>query len=92
VEQVLKAFQYLSWMDDAACKGLVRPDLFFPVTNEQADEAKAICSACPVRRECLEDAVARHDAEGVWGGELFIGGIVVRAKRGPGRPRKLFVE
>lgn len=89
---MLKVFQYLSWMDEAACKGLVRPDLFFPGTNEQAEEAKAICSTCPVRRECLADARSRGDAEGVWGGELFVGGVIVRAKRGPGRPRKLFVE
>jgi WhiB family transcriptional regulator, redox-sensing transcriptional regulator len=30
--------------------------------------AKAICSACSVRKDCLDYAVATHEPHGVWGG------------------------
>lgn len=30
--------------------------------------AKAVCSACPVRRECLEYADLNNETEGIWGG------------------------
>ena len=31
-------------------------------------EAKAVCRACPVRAECLEAALQRHETHGIWGG------------------------
>jgi len=31
-------------------------------------EAKANCAGCPVRPECLEEALARSEQYGVWGG------------------------
>ena len=37
------------WFDDASCRD-VDTDTFFPVSESQADAAKAICAACPVRR------------------------------------------
>jgi WhiB family redox-sensing transcriptional regulator len=43
----------LSWRNRAACKG-VDPDIFYPVSDEEAEEAKAICALCPVREACLE--------------------------------------
>ena len=55
------------WRDDAACRGL-DTDVFFPVTDEEAEEAKAICETCPVREECLEFALATRQEDGVWGG------------------------
>jgi WhiB family transcriptional regulator, redox-sensing transcriptional regulator len=30
--------------------------------------AKAICAACPVRKDCLDYAIATHEPHGVWGG------------------------
>jgi WhiB family transcriptional regulator, redox-sensing transcriptional regulator len=49
------------------------PDLFFPISNsgrglEQAAKAKAICSACRVRRECLAFALRTEQVHGIWGG------------------------
>lgn len=56
-----------SWKHRAACRG-IDPDVFFPVTDEEAEEAKAICGVCPVRQLCLEHALSSREREGVWGG------------------------
>jgi WhiB family transcriptional regulator, redox-sensing transcriptional regulator len=55
------------WRKRAACRGIDH-DIFFPVTDEDAEEAKAICTMCPVRQACLEHALANREREGVWGG------------------------
>ncbi len=57
----------LSWRQRAACRG-VEPDIFYPVSDEEAEEAKAICEECPVRQPCLEYAIANREKDGVWGG------------------------
>jgi WhiB family redox-sensing transcriptional regulator len=57
----------LSWRQRAACKG-VDPDIFYPASDEEAEEAKAICAQCPVREACLEYALANRERDGVWGG------------------------
>lgn len=56
-----------SWEDDAACRGL-DPDVFHDDRSEM--RAKAICSECPVRLECLERELAQDpiDQHGVFGG------------------------
>lgn len=56
-----------SWRDRAACRGL-DPEIFYPVSDEDADEAKSICAVCPVREACLEYALANRERDGVWGG------------------------
>ena len=64
------------WWDHAACKGMPL-DLFIfehgePQINKKIKDAKAVCSTCPVRRECLEEALrystTRQECIGVWGG------------------------
>ena len=57
----------MTWRQHAACQG-VEPDVFYPVSDEEADVAKAICSVCSVRQLCLEYALANREREGVWGG------------------------
>ena len=57
----------LSWRQRAACRG-VEPDVFYPVSDEEAEEAKAICEECPVRQPCLEYAISNREKDGVWGG------------------------
>ncbi|MGI8686457.1 MAG: WhiB family transcriptional regulator [Acidimicrobiales bacterium] len=57
----------LSWRLRGACRG-VDPDVFYPVSDEVAEEAKSICRACPVREACLEYALANRERDGVWGG------------------------
>jgi WhiB family redox-sensing transcriptional regulator len=57
----------LSWRQRAACRG-VDPDIFYPSSDEEAEEAKAICRVCPVRESCLEYAIINRERDGVWGG------------------------
>jgi len=57
----------LSWRNKGACRGL-DPAVFYPVSEEDAEEAKAICRVCPVREPCLEYALANRERDGVWGG------------------------
>lgn len=60
------------WRAAAACRD-TDPDLFFPVSGagrslEQADQAKAVCAGCPVRRSCLAFALSTGQVHGIWGG------------------------
>jgi len=65
----------------------VDPDLFFAELSHQLEQAKTLCSTCPLQRACLEGALSRSEPCGVWGGQIFEDGQVVAAKRSPGRPR-----
>ncbi|WP_425562418.1 WhiB family transcriptional regulator [Microlunatus aurantiacus] len=64
------------------------PDLWFAESPTDVESAKALCRDCPLRLECLAGAQERREPWGVWGGELFIQGVVVARKRPRGRPRK----
>ena len=67
---------------------LVDPEVFFAEAPADVEAAKALCRDCPVREACLAGALERREPWGVWGGELFIAGVVVARKRPRGRPRK----
>jgi WhiB family redox-sensing transcriptional regulator len=60
-------------MDRAACAGM-GPDLFFPPgertedVQEDVERAKLVCSACPVRLNCLAAALVFNTEDGIWGG------------------------
>jgi WhiB family redox-sensing transcriptional regulator len=58
-----------SWREFARCRG-VDPEVFYPVSDDDADaeQAKSICAACPVREPCLEFALSTREKNGVWGG------------------------
>lgn len=45
-----------SWHERAKCKD-ADPNLFFTKAGQHADEAKALCDGCPVREQCLEEAL-----------------------------------
>ena len=64
------------------------PELFFAESPADVEYAKSICTDCPIRTDCLAGALERREPWGVWGGELFIQGVVVPRKRPRGRPRK----
>lgn len=58
------------WYKDGNCYNKPNlTDLFFSLDWRDEDEAKRICSDCPVRMECLNYALAlNQSAAGVWGG------------------------
>lgn len=64
------------WTEDAICPQ-VDLDIFFPEKGGSTAAVKAVCAGCPVRRPCLEYALANEDststserilAFGIWGG------------------------
>lgn len=67
------------WKEQAACagKGGKEGRVFFPEPTGARRiacnaslyaEARAICSACPVRTDCLRYALRNNEREGMWGG------------------------
>lgn len=60
----------MSWNDDwasaAACRQ-GKPDELF-VKGAEQHKAKTVCVACPVRAECLAEALDNGIEWGVWGG------------------------
>ena len=64
------------------------PELWFAESPQDVEFAKALCTDCPVRALCLTGARQRREPWGVWGGELFLQGVVIPRKRPRGRPRK----
>lgn len=65
------------------------PELWFAEQSEAIERAKAMCQQCPLVAACLSGAIDRAEPWGVWGGEVFVDGVVVARKRGRGRPRKV---
>jgi hypothetical protein len=60
--------------------------LFFSDNIHDISRAKAMCGLCPLREQCLADALEREEPWGVWGGELLSGGRIIANKRPAGRP------
>jgi WhiB family transcriptional regulator, redox-sensing transcriptional regulator len=82
----------VGWQQDAACKDVPDPDVFFPGKGEDGEPAKQVCAGCPVMGDCLEFALATMRAaerdHGVYGGltpaeraRLRGGPVLVRAQR-----------
>lgn len=63
-------------------------ELWFAESPVDVEFAKSLCQDCPVRAACLAGALERREPWGVWGGELFVAGVIVARKRPRGRPRK----
>ena len=64
------------------------PELWFAESHSDVENAKELCLDCPVRGMCLDGALERREPWGVWGGQLFLQGVVIPRKRPRGRPRK----
>src|SRR5712691_4980816 len=60
------ADQTLDWSNRAACR-TADPDALF-VEGSAQKQAKLVCLSCPVRTECLADALDNRVEFGVWGG------------------------
>jgi WhiB family redox-sensing transcriptional regulator len=66
------------------------PELFFADAPEDVEAAKTLCQGCRARAACLEGALERREAWGVWGGELLLRGVIVPGRipnRGMGQPQ-----
>lgn len=56
------------WRQDAACASPdVDPEIFFPERSGRAREARKICAGCPVKVECLTEALENREQHGIWG-------------------------
>ena len=56
----------LVWVSKAKCRD-VDPDELF-VRGAEQHKAKVVCAACPVKAECLAEALDNEIEWGVWGG------------------------
>lgn len=54
------------WAPAAACRE-TQPDQLF-VRGAEQNKAKQLCAGCPVRTECLAEALDNQIEWGVWGG------------------------
>lgn len=54
------------WTTQAACRETDPDELF--VQGAAQNRAKSVCTGCPVRTECLADALDNRVEFGVWGG------------------------
>jgi WhiB family redox-sensing transcriptional regulator len=68
------------------------PELFFPLSSigpavEQVNQAKSVCTRCPVCAQCLDFALATRQPHGIWGGtsEDERQRILARTDAGSGR-------
>ena len=55
------------WQEQAACFG-IEPDVFFPISEEEAGPALTFCGSCRIRETCLAWALKNGERYGVWGG------------------------
>ena len=61
----MPAVQREDWTMRAKCRGM--EDALFPDASDQK-RARLLCSGCPVRFECLAEALDNRIEWGVWGG------------------------
>jgi len=59
------AMQHEDWTMRAKCRGM--EDALFPEASDQK-RARLLCSGCPVRFECLSEALDNRIEWGIWGG------------------------
>lgn len=50
------------------CTQVVDLDIFYSEDPREVATAKAVCSGCPLRKECLQYALDAREDLGVWGG------------------------
>ena len=75
-DALIPSARYWTWQDNGLCKSDgVDATVFFNDEKlrghqKEAREsaAKKVCTACPVKTECLEHALAVPEYYGVWGG------------------------
>ena len=58
-----------TWRDEAACVGMGAD--WHQLVERSPNQAKAVCAGCPVKTECLGDAIATREVYGIRGGETM---------------------
>lgn len=64
--------QGLKWQVDGLCaqpEHLHEADNFFSADPDKKYSAKILCSACPVRGQCIKWALENKEIWGIWGGK-----------------------
>ncbi|MET9959633.1 WhiB family transcriptional regulator [Streptomyces sp. NPDC006326] len=68
-----------TWGERAVCRTGDPDELF--VEGAAQNRAKAVCTGCPVRTECLAHALDNRIEHGVWGGMTERGGRSLLRRR-----------
>lgn len=72
MNQIYNFIPSLPLLPQASCKGIINPNLFFPVSKEQEAKClpivRAMCAGCPERKECLDYALKEQIPYGIWAG------------------------
>lgn len=55
------------WRQAAIC-AQTDPEAFFPEVGKSPKVAQHVCMACPVRTDCLTEALENNERHGIWGG------------------------
>ncbi|GAB3213290.1 hypothetical protein GCM10027294_43470 [Marinactinospora endophytica] len=66
----IRAALMRGWRQDAACRDVTPEEMDLFTSTDPADQAEALnwCAVCPVRQQCLSDALAEVDRWSVRGG------------------------
>jgi len=62
-----------AWIEQGLCRQQGNhPDWWWPESNDDRTAMLAlnICQRCPVRKQCLDHALAKPEEFGIWGGLL----------------------
>lgn len=68
------------WHQQAACRGK-GPRAFVRGPRSDYGATRELCDTCPVRRDCLEEALADDSLTGLWGGTTDIERRLIRRGR-----------
>jgi WhiB family redox-sensing transcriptional regulator len=69
------------WHVDAACRDAPSALFLAPANRMQRALALAICEVCPVRAQCLAEALQMASAVGIWGGTIEADRITAAQRR-----------
>ena len=72
LKELIFGIESASWMQKGKCRGL-QTDIFYSEQGRRSiNTAKAICSECPIRQQCLDYAMRNQELYGIWGGHTEI--------------------